>query len=122
MAQNTVTSPLRNATPSSYDHWRAAISKLDAADNATAGRGDLSAFYANVDRALAGAETVDAVDVPDVMLRIAGALQVLQDGDDLDAAERLLLRALRGLAAMAGIDMKAARLNFYVSGRLEVAA
>lgn len=98
-----------------YDRWRAAIGKLDAADKAAAGQGDLTAFYANVDRALAGAETVDAVDVPDVMLRIAGALQHLQGGDDLDAAERLLLRALRGLAAMAGTDMKAARLNFYVS-------
>lgn len=105
-----------------YDRWRAAVSKLDGADKTTAGKGDLSAFYHGPAHELKKAEALDAVDTNDVMLRIAGAIYWMTDGDDPKAAENLLMRALRGLAAMTGADTEAMRLDFYVSSRLEDAA
>lgn len=111
---------LRHKT--AYDRWRAAVAALDGADKATAGRGDLSAFYHGPAHELKKAEALDAVDTNDVMLRIAGAIYWMTDGDDPKAAENLLMRALRGLATMTGADTEAMRLDFYVSGRLEAAA
>ncbi|GLR49745.1 hypothetical protein KYK30_14375 [Shinella yambaruensis] len=105
-----------------YDRWRAAVAALDGADKATAGKGDLSSFYHGPAHELKKAEALDAVDTNDVMLRIAGAIYWMTDGDDPKAAENLLMRALRGLAAMTSADTEAMRLDFYVSSLLEDAA
>ncbi|MCW5706746.1 hypothetical protein [Shinella sp.] len=102
-----------------YDRWRAAVASLDGADEAASGKESISNFYHGPARELKKAEALDAVDSNDVMLRIAGAIYWMTDGDDLKAAENLLMRALRGLAAMTGADTEAMRLDFYVSGRLE---
>lgn len=105
-----------------YDRWRAAVADLDEADEASRGDADLEDFYHHTAHELSKAEALDAVDIKDAMLRIAGAIYWITDGDDAKAAENLLLRALRGLATIAGADTEAMRLNFYVVAKREVAA
>ena len=96
-----------------YDHWRAAIAVLDEIDERSRGDSDsMDAQYEVIDNIHARSASIDAVDLTDVYLRVAGAITELDRGAP-EFAEKLLRRALVGLARTAGIDQEKSRLEFY---------
>ncbi|MCV9965695.1 hypothetical protein OIU34_27865 [Pararhizobium sp. BT-229] len=101
------------ASPRIYDDWRAAIDVLDEIDERTRGDADsMEPQYDVIDNIHARSASIDAVDLTDVYLRVAGAITELDRGEP-EFAEKLLRRALVGLARAAGIDPEKSRLKFY---------